>query len=87
PAAPAVGPGGTAAVCAHGAARRCWSSARIRGLDVAQMEDTPLADAGYVIAEGDSQGGWDLVEFHNALAGGEALAVATPAGDPTGAPG
>ncbi|MCT1357556.1 histidine phosphatase family protein [Rothia kristinae] len=86
-AAHAVGPEGTAAVFSHGAAIRCWASARIRGLDVAQMENTPLANTGYVIAEGDPDSGWDLVEFHNAPAGGEALAVATPAGDPTGAQG
>lgn len=75
---------GTAVIFSHGAAIRSWAAGRVRGLPVESCEGSPLFNTGYVVAEGDPESGWDLVEFHHLPAGGEALL--TPAAeDPTGA--
>jgi broad specificity phosphatase PhoE len=52
---------GTAAVFSHGAALRVWSSARIPGFAEA-LGNGHLANTGVVIAEGDPDAGWSLVE-------------------------
>lgn len=79
---------GSAVVVSHGAAIRCWSTGRVRGLDAATMQRTALVNTGAVEAEGDPESGWELVDFHPAPLGGPELAPETPSttviDDPTG---
>ncbi|MFC8597842.1 histidine phosphatase family protein [Isoptericola sp. NPDC057191] len=69
----------------HGAAIRSWSSARVRGLDVDEVEHTPLANTGLIEVEGDPASGWRLVDWVREPVGGERL-DAVVANDPTGEP-
>ncbi|MCA5894278.1 histidine phosphatase family protein [Isoptericola sp. NEAU-Y5] len=69
----------------HGAAIRSWASARVRGLDVDEVEHTPLANTGLIEAEGDPDAGWRLVDWQREPVGGAHLEPVV-ADDPTGEP-
>lgn len=67
----------------HGAAIRCWASARVAGVDIDTVERTPLANTGLVEIEGDPRSGWRLVSWSTTPVGGAHL-TAPAADDPTG---
>ncbi len=69
----------------HGAAIRSWASARVRGLDVEEVEHTPLANTGLIEIEGDPSSGWRLVDWQHEPIGGTHL-ESVVAHDPTGEP-
>jgi broad specificity phosphatase PhoE len=53
---------GVAAVFSHGAALRVWASARVSGL-VEALGEGHLDNTGVIIAEGDPDQGWSLVDI------------------------
>ncbi|GAA1728843.1 histidine phosphatase family protein [Isoptericola hypogeus] len=69
----------------HGAAIRSWASARVRGLDVDEVEHTPLANTGLIEVDGDPDAGWRLVDWTREPVGGAHLEPVV-AHDPTGEP-
>ncbi len=69
----------------HGAAIRSWASARVKGLDVDEVEHTPLANTGLIEIEGDPASGWRLVDWVHEPVGGAHLEPVA-ANDPTGEP-
>lgn len=71
----------SAVIFSHGAALRCWTGARVAGLDADQAEATPLANTGAFDLEGDPASGWRLLAWHPEPLGGEFLEDAAP--DPT----
>lgn len=73
------------AVFSHGAAIRVWTSARVRGLDVALLEHTPLHNTAIIELDGDPDRGWDLVDWSPNPAGGPGL-LSLVEEDPTGEP-
>lgn len=73
------------AVFSHGAAIRVWTSARVRGLDVALLEHTPLHNTAVIELDGDPDRGWDLVDWSPNPAGGPGL-LSLVEEDPTGEP-
>ncbi|MGI5122728.1 histidine phosphatase family protein [Marinactinospora thermotolerans] len=70
-------------VVSHGAAIRSWASARVAGVDVAEVERTPLANTGMVEIEGDPASGWRLLDWTSGPVGGVHL-TALRENDPTG---
>ena len=76
---------GVVLAVSHGAAIRSWASARVQGLDVDEVEHTPLANTGLIEVEGDPASGWRLVGWTREPVGGERL-DAVVANDPTGEP-
>jgi broad specificity phosphatase PhoE len=72
----------TVLAVSHGAAIRSWSSARVRGVDVDEVQSTYLDNTGLVEVEGDPVSGWRLVDWQPKPVGGENLD--TGAHDPTG---
>ncbi|GIG20009.1 isomerase [Cellulomonas chitinilytica] len=75
--------GDTVVAVSHGAAIRCWASARVAGIDVDVVERTSLQNTGLVEIDGDPTRGWELVSWHPDPLGGLRLA-ARAADDPTG---
>ncbi|MFD2339936.1 histidine phosphatase family protein [Clavibacter tessellarius] len=73
---------GTVALVSHGAAIRCWSGMRARGLDAAFVADHALENTGVVVLEG-SGADWTLVSWEGEPAGG--VGDDAPSG-PTGEP-
>jgi probable phosphoglycerate mutase len=73
----------TVVVVSHGAAIRSWSAARVAGMDVEEVESTPLANTGAVEVDGDPERGWELVAWTRHPLGGAQL-EAVVGDDPTG---
>ncbi|MFT2749377.1 histidine phosphatase family protein [Clavibacter sp. Sh2036] len=73
---------GTVALVSHGAAIRCWSGMRARGLDAAFVADHELENTGVVVLEG-SGADWTLESWEGEPAGGVGGdAPSGPAGEP-----
>ena len=79
----AASPHAEAVVVSHGAAIRAWTSARVCGLTVHQMESTPFSNSAWVLIDGDSLNGWELVEYSPLPLGGAQL-LDQDSDDPTG---
>lgn len=75
----------TVLAVSHGAAIRSWASAHVVGLDVEEVEHTPLANTGLIEIEGDPSSGWRLVDWVREPVGGAHLEPVA-ANDPTGEP-
>lgn len=75
----------TVLAVSHGAAIRSWASAHVVGLDVEEVEHTPLANTGLIEIEGDPSSGWRLVDWVREPVGGRHLEPVA-ANDPTGEP-
>jgi broad specificity phosphatase PhoE len=60
---------GTVALVSHGAAIRCWSGMRARGLDAAFVGDHPLENTGVVVLEGSGRD-WNLESWEGEPASG-----------------
>ncbi|GGI05139.1 histidine phosphatase family protein [Isoptericola cucumis] len=75
----------TVLAVSHGAAIRSWASAHVQGLDVDEVEHTPLANTGLIEIDGDPASGWHLVDWVHEPVGGLHLEPVA-ANDPTGEP-
>jgi broad specificity phosphatase PhoE len=73
---------GTAALVSHGAAIRCWTGMRARGLDAAFVADHALENTGVVVLEGSGRD-WTFVSWEGEPASG--VGEDAPSG-PTGEP-
>jgi probable phosphoglycerate mutase len=74
---------GTVALVSHGAAIRCWSGMRARGLDAAFVADHPLENTGVVVLEGSGRD-WTLESWEGEPASGVGDdAPSGPTGEPT----
>jgi len=72
----------TVALVSHGAAIRCWTGMRARGLDAAFVADHELENTGVVVLEG-SGADWTLHSWEGEPAGGVGDdAPSGPAGEP-----
>lgn len=76
----------TVVVVSHGAAMRCWSATRVRGVDVDAMSTTPIDNTGLIEIDGSADAGWDLVQLVSHPLGGADLAAPPQTDDPTGEP-
>jgi len=73
---------GTVALVSHGAAIRCWTGMRARGLDAAFVADHALENTGVVVLEG-SGADWTLLSWEGEPVGGIGDdAPSGPAGEP-----
>ncbi|MFT2707183.1 histidine phosphatase family protein [Clavibacter zhangzhiyongii] len=74
---------GTVAIVSHGAAIRCWTGMRARGLDAAFVADHALENTGVVVLEGSGRD-WILESWEGEPASGVGEdAPSGPTGEPT----